>query len=309
MAKIVTHPGQAHRDDFISVCVILDHLRESFDFPTVERREPTAEELLDPSIWVVDVGGDFNPALRNFDHHQFPKDYPNRCALSLVLEDLGLDSAAKLASGEWVDFTEVLDCKGPFVAASHIGITREQMLPLESPIESQLLRLWQSEPDTAVMKYIMAEMGKQWRKYWVGFQTRMKLLKETCSYTPTVGTKGVLFVAVDRNDNPSLAVEKFCQQQNIDPSVIISQDDRGLGYSLYRRNDDKSIDFRQIKDNPQVIFAHSNGFIAKTVEGLGRDDLLSLVQQSVVPVVRLTEIRFDELFPEHSKVCKESIGS
>jgi hypothetical protein len=85
-----------------------------------------------------------------------------------------------LASGEWFEFTEVLDCKGPLVAASHVGITREQMLPLESPIEAQLLRLWQSEPDTAVMKYIMTELGKQWRKYWIGFETRMKLLK--CQY-------------------------------------------------------------------------------------------------------------------------------
>lgn len=260
----------------------MDHLRGSDEFPTIERREPTAEELLDPSIWVVDVGGDFNTALRNFDHHQFPKDAPNRCALSLVLEYLGLASAANLASGEWIGFTEVLDCKGPFVAASHVGITREQLLPLESPIEAQLLRLWQNEPDTAVMKYIMAEMGKQWRKYWVGFETRMKLLKETCSYVPIVGCKGALFVSVDRNDNPTLAVEKFCSESGIDPSVVISQDDRGLGYSLYRRNDDKSIDFRQIKDNPQVIFAHSNGFIAKTVEGLDRTEIMRLVIFSVV---------------------------
>ena len=82
---IVTHPGGAHKDDFLACC-LLAHLHGV----PIERREPTASDLADPLICVVDVGGDHNPDLNNFDHHQFPRDADPLCAFSLVLHHLGL---------------------------------------------------------------------------------------------------------------------------------------------------------------------------------------------------------------------------
>ena len=82
---IVTHPGGAHKDDLLAVCVLIAESSAS-----VERRDPTEEDLRDPQTAVVDVGGQHDPARLNFDHHHFPREHPPTCALRLVLEHLGL---------------------------------------------------------------------------------------------------------------------------------------------------------------------------------------------------------------------------
>ena len=53
---IVTHPGGAHKDDFLA-CSLLAHLHGV----PIERRDPTDEDLAKPSICVVDVGGVHDP--------------------------------------------------------------------------------------------------------------------------------------------------------------------------------------------------------------------------------------------------------
>ena len=48
---IITHPGGAHKDDFLACAVLLSK------FPvSIFRRDPTEEELADPEIAVVDIG-------------------------------------------------------------------------------------------------------------------------------------------------------------------------------------------------------------------------------------------------------------
>jgi uncharacterized UPF0160 family protein len=68
ITKIITHPGLFHADD---VCAVawLRFWTSPRELP-VERRNPAPEELADPSVAVVDVGGQNEPSLRNFDHHQ-----------------------------------------------------------------------------------------------------------------------------------------------------------------------------------------------------------------------------------------------
>ena len=82
---IVTHPGGAHKDDLIATCVLI----ATHGCP-VERRDPTPEELEDAHVAVVDVGGRHDPALHNYDHHQFPREHEPTCALSLVLQRMDL---------------------------------------------------------------------------------------------------------------------------------------------------------------------------------------------------------------------------
>lgn len=65
-SKVIVHPGVFHADD---VCAVAWLLIAGHDFP-VERRNPTDIELADPTVMVVDVGGQYDPELLNFDHHQ-----------------------------------------------------------------------------------------------------------------------------------------------------------------------------------------------------------------------------------------------
>jgi uncharacterized UPF0160 family protein len=64
--KINTHPGIFHADDIMAVAFL------SLKNPgvPVERRVPTAEELADPTVACVDVGGQYDWKLQNYDHHQ-----------------------------------------------------------------------------------------------------------------------------------------------------------------------------------------------------------------------------------------------
>jgi len=82
---IITHRGGAHKDDFLA-CSLLVACHEVPIF----RKDPTDEDLADPSIAVVDVGHLHEPEKNNFDHHQFPRDHPPTCALTLVLQHLGI---------------------------------------------------------------------------------------------------------------------------------------------------------------------------------------------------------------------------
>ena len=65
---IITHPGSAHFDEVTAIGLILAVNADTVF--RIERREPTQEELNNPDIWVVDVGDQYEPETRNFDHHQ-----------------------------------------------------------------------------------------------------------------------------------------------------------------------------------------------------------------------------------------------
>ncbi|MCF7761691.1 MAG: MYG1 family protein, partial [Cephaloticoccus sp.] len=55
---ILTHPGSAHKDEFLACCVLL----ASFPTPVVGREPPPAD-LADPATAVVDVGQRHEPDL------------------------------------------------------------------------------------------------------------------------------------------------------------------------------------------------------------------------------------------------------
>jgi hypothetical protein len=46
---ILTHPGGSHKDEFLACCVLLAH-----DPSPIVRREPTTDDLADPTIaWYI----------------------------------------------------------------------------------------------------------------------------------------------------------------------------------------------------------------------------------------------------------------
>src|SRR5688572_30387862 len=131
---LVTHPGGAHKDEFLACCVLL-----AVQPAPVLRREPTAADLADPAICVVDVGFLHEPAKNNFDHHQLPRDHPPTCSLSLVLQALELYDDAR-DFFPWLETAEWFDARGPFATADWLGVDRDLLPKLSSPIDGTLLR-------------------------------------------------------------------------------------------------------------------------------------------------------------------------
>ena len=180
LQAIVTHPGSAHKDDFLACC-LLAHLHGV----PIERREPNGNDLQNSEFCVVDVGGDHNPSLKNFDHHQFPKDAEPQCALSLVLLDLEIYEDAR-SFLSWLQPAEWLDTLGPNETATRMGIPRSALSQLNSPIDLTLLARFSRETSidsTNAIYQVMCMIGEDILHYVRSLRHRLDYLREHCVYS------------------------------------------------------------------------------------------------------------------------------
>lgn len=265
---IVTHPGGAHKDDFLACSALL----ALYGVP-VERRDPTDEELLDPSVCVVDVGHDHDPEKRNFDHHQFPRDHVPTCAISLVLKYLGVYEDARQFC-DWLEPAEWFDCRGPKETAEHLGIERDIVSKLNSPIDLTLLRrfglstrLEPGEPLWEIMKLIGFDMVD----FLKTLRERIEFVTEHAEHWEIeIDERSFKVVYLPRTEpmpeEPSMGIVRYVEEQGLDAEVVglVYPDRRGEGYGLSRYKDHPNMDFTQIEAELDVHFAHKKGFVAKS---------------------------------------------
>ena len=282
MQLIVTHPGGAHKDDFLA-CSLLAHLHGV----SIQRREPTEEDLADSRICVVDVGGAHDPQLSNFDHHQFPRDAPPLCALSLVLQSLGLYEDA-LAFCAWLRPAEWLDTLGPNETAKLMGIPRTALGELNSPLDTTLLNRFASQteiPPESPVYQVMCMVGEDIISYLQSLRARLNYLKSHAQYW-TIEANGekiqALFLEKDKviSDDPSFGLYAFIASEGMEEEIqaLVYPDRRGAGYGLTRYDDSQRLNFSQIESLDEVRFAHKRGFVAKvsTTEPARLKELLAL---------------------------------
>jgi hypothetical protein len=265
---ILTHPGGSHKDEFLACCLLLAR-----NGVPIVRREPTADDLENPEIAVVDVGHEHDPARGNFDHHQFPKDHPPTCALSLVLQHCGVYEDAR-AFCDWLEPTEWLDTRGPVETSRWLGIGRDTLAKLNSPVDVTLLRrfamvseLKPGEPLWEVMRWIGADL----LDYLKNLRERLDFIAETGEFWEIQSPDGpfhVLYLPRTEPlpDEPSAGLGRFVDSQSDGKNVVgfVYPDRRGKGFGLSRHNDHPRLDFTRIQDCEDVHFAHARGFVAKT---------------------------------------------
>jgi hypothetical protein len=279
---IVTHPGGAHKDDFLA-CSLLAHLHGA----PIQRRDPTEEDLADASICVVDVGGVHDPELNNFDHHQFPRDAPPLCALSLVLQSIGLYEDA-LAFCAWLRPAEWLDTLGPNETAKRMGIPRETLGALNSPLDITLLNRFAGQTELAPASpiyQVMSMVGEDLVRYLRSLRGRLDYLQQH-SQVWTIATDGEPLGALflEKSDtleeDPSFGIHAFIESEGKENQIqaLVYPDRRGDGYGLTRYNDSQRLNFSQIEALDEVRFAHQRGFVAKvsTTDPMRLKELLEL---------------------------------
>ena len=288
MKLIVTHPGSSHKDDFLACC-ILAHLHGV----TIHRREPTEDDLSTPDTCVVDTGGIHDATLKNFDHHQFPRDAPPQCALSLVLRDLDIYDDA-LAFCPWLRPAEWLDTLGPNETAKRMGIPRSAFSELNSPIDMTMLNRFAAQPviqPGEVLHQLMCMVGEDILGYVRSVRTRLNFLDHHCqwwnldSQLPDENPICVLFL--EKNEtiakDPSFAVHAYITEQNRESQVhaLVYPDRRGDGYGMTTYEDCPRLNFSLIANEADVRFAHKRGFVAK-VETTAPERLKELVRMATV---------------------------
>ncbi len=262
---ILTHPGGAHKDDFLACCLVLAHCPA----PLV-RREPTEQELRDPTFCVIDIGGRHEPELMNFDHHQLPRDHEPICSISLVLQALGYYNDAKQFC-EWLEPTEWFDCRGPVKTAQWLDVDRDVLNKLNSPIDVTVLRRFAyteylGPGDT--MWELMKMIGEDLLNYIRSLRERLDYLMRVCEIWEINASNKVVVLPKANNmpSEPSLGMSRFVEMKNLSDQVIalVYPDRRGAGYALSRYNDCSQLDFSLLEAETDVLFCHTQGFLAKT---------------------------------------------
>jgi hypothetical protein len=265
---ILTHPGGAHKDEFLACCVLL-----SLHPVPVVRREPAPADLADPATCVVDVGHEHAPERNNFDHHQLPKDHPPTCSLSLVLQHLGLYNDARQFC-EWLESAEWFDCRGAISTAKWLGVPADVLPKLNSPIDITLLRrfalakrLAPGDPLWEMMRMI----GEDLVNYVQTLRARLVFIGQHAqiwSLDLAGQLAKILFLPRTEplSEEPSLGLDQFIEERGLTEEIVgtVYPDRRSTGYGLGRFRDSPRLDFTRINQEPDVHFAHTRGFVAKT---------------------------------------------
>lgn len=265
---IVTHPGGAHKDDLLAACV----LAAIHGCPIV-RRDPTQADLDDPQVAVIDVGGSHDPARSNFDHHHFAREHPPTCALSLVLEHLGLyEDALQLC--DWLPTAEWFDSRGPKKTAEWLGVPRRAISQLHSPIDGTLLRRFAAasriEPSDPVYAF-MRMVGEDLLDYLRVARERIDFVdRHVERWSIPSGDDRIEALYLPRTaqsaDDPSATLTSYIRTRKLDGSIaaIVYPDRRGDGFGIGRYEDHPRLDFSRVEGEPDVHFAHKSGFMCKT---------------------------------------------
>ena len=297
MEKIITHGGNAHLDD-VTACalVLVDRtwgcmengraatmeaaLADACEGVVIERRDPTEDELADPHVLVLDVGGRYEPEKGNFDHHQLPRG-TKESAMSLFAASIGIPNGGFDGTGEYVpdsaeypgdslaSFMEdafpwfrtrvVLDACGPFAAAREAGIEWGTIERFLGPLEDIVLKMFENaEPEARVdVVRPLAEMVLRRHAAWERVVSAVKYDH------PRWGDGDFTVVDFTKADPADAEACSDMFTRHVD-GVAVFHDDRGDGLTLLRLRDDPRVDFTRVKNDPEVAFCHNGGFIVKT---------------------------------------------
>ncbi len=252
MKEIITHSGQAHRDDFLACCLLL----AATGAPVIERRDEVTEtELADPQIAVVDIGGSFDLKLNNYDHHHDPN-LP--CSLHLVAA--GLFARSDFSDVFlWWDNVSIQDTQGFPTLARKYGLEPRQLQELADPVGGAVLKAFSScdsyTPEHSFY-WLWKEIGEGLISNIRSFQDGLRAMR--------MESAGDIYVAVTRRKD-NAARFAFAREHGL--KIIVAPNERGPGFTLTRVDDAPGVDFRRCEGMENVTFIHHTGFMC-VVESL-----------------------------------------
>lgn len=276
--KIITHPGNAHADEFIGICLALAH----YGIVPVERRNPTPDDLEAKDVMVVDQGMRYEPERMNFDHHHAPE-LPS--ALQLVAKHLGLHDALSLQG--WYDVIDYADRKGPQKLGDVFGITKRDVIALDNPVAIAMMSRfarYQGRVPTEFLE-IMQEIGENITKKAVRYADDYN----AAASLPVQEAAGTRYIVNDQK--LGFALEDYARAHDVHVLVRPAdtrRTDGAEGWEFKRVMDGKHVDFNRVRNHPDFkragAFVHATGFMAR---GTNPDcDIASIITQASKQVAR-----------------------
>lgn len=276
--RVVVHGGRAHKDEVLTAMMAIP----KFGITRIDRRDPTEEELEDPSVLVIDVGMRHQPEKNNFDHHQRDRDEIPECALSLFARHLILDGHSAhdiLKMTKWYEPLIYRDVMGVKNLAERMGITTETVLGLNDPISNGILQVFESRAEWAEgdsLFMVLRRMGINLLDYLGRFMSRQKALDELCRIVHVEGIPGFYMESSD------IEGTGLWRERNAPGTAFsIAWDQRGDGMKLFRFDDDERIDFTALEGKEGVAYVANSGFMATTVKRLNETEAKALVALAI----------------------------
>lgn len=285
--KIVTHNGSAHRDDFLACCVVLFHEYSTHMIrPVIERRLALPQDLASKHTYVIDTGGEWDPDLLNFDHHQADHRVVEKCALDLVLAHLmdSDDYRHYCKSNEWLRLTTIQDTRGSSEAALSLGLTLKSYSLTRSPVELYVLK-WFAEssfvfPDSPLFM-VMLEIGRGLLASVPDLSAQYAALRSIPGPV-ALGDVAVwdIRAAWSNDDRNSFAVvNDMAARLGVD--VVIGHNLRNNKVGLYRQEwASAKVDLSLLAAHPKHYSSHQNGFYA-VVDATVKDfELVEMIEMA-----------------------------
>jgi hypothetical protein len=261
---LIVHRGKSHVDDIISTSLVLGAF-PALNFP-VFRKDPTPEELNNPDIWVVDVGGIYNPDISAFDHHGLSRD-PDQveCGYTLVSKHLNIHPHM-CQYYRWYKEWSVIDHLGPYYWAGSKDVNWDDVSGLLNPLAELLHEEFESFENEVEMpetlKAKLRNLGINLIREAVEFQQFCESQREN-AISEVKGVK-IYHPQGTEEELATYALKWATDGCGATGGVLVVPDDRGEGWTLLRINNDSAIDFSKLENHEDVEFAHKGGFIAKT---------------------------------------------
>jgi len=291
---VVVHGGMCHRDDFMAIG-LLRLIGVIGPNTLVHRTNPTPSDLMNPDIPVVDVGGQFDPALNNWDHHQHEENVKDECAFSLLCKNTQVPSKFGFEgtfhdlwqAAPWYRAVNLRDNMGPDGLAKKFGLP---FMPHEvtSPLEGFILG---SIGDTDIFDHrwieLSAELLESQAKRALEFREKEEWLKENAKFfmLPHIPKHGPLCMLL-ADQKGAFGINPYAAKNGPNGVKVIltaTRDQRSPQWALFRLDAGVGIvDLTKLKDHPATTFVHPKGFLAIIDQEFTGEELREVAAQAIV---------------------------
>jgi hypothetical protein len=274
--KIVSHLNPRHMDDFLAIVVLKVKYPEA-EVEYVHPQRVPYEYLVDSEICLVDVGGKFEPSLKNYDHHQ-NLELPSSFVLVLIHELNQKIHVKELVEKQVVQFVDLTDKYGVKKASEMTGVPlntdedrmRKEILLIDLSKHGQVVGEIVFKTLLAFDKYSdwIKEFYQRLDEKGLLDEPRAILAREEALFRERLARaqvfqRGDLKILVS---DESLAPNHFRAFNELGVDIIIERNSMNRKHVSIIKNTSSpktaQIDLAKVFDLYPKIFIHSNGFIA-----------------------------------------------
>lgn len=279
--NIVTHGGKAHRDEFLSCCLLLHAEFGRGKNATIERRAVTKDDLDNDTLWVVDVGGVYNPDQLNFDHHH--TNDQDQCSLDMIVRHLYGDKQHERYRDDnaWLRMSSWHDNGGANLVCAKTGMRALEYRSLHSPVEAAFLELFGQSTRITIdspVYFLLREVGRHLHSRVMEANADVAPLFEDVTVVSVDGLR-VLDVRAARaiNKLSNKIIARYASIVSADVSVTPCSREPGA-VSLYRFPwAERKVDFSKAA-KPDVRFSHASGHYALLPPGVSDSHIVRVIR-------------------------------